>query len=259
MIVTGASTEDVALIVRAVSETKYDGNVEIREISDKSSSRTVRTSFTLRVRDGHAGSKGAKGSSGYESSGTGPNGLRCSSLVACWHVHYDVLETLFRHHPQAKVSTALAKYSAADFHLKAIETAVLLDMGDRARNRTTRQIYVSVSTTRTARPSASSSMRTQHATLGFTPNRCASTKPTLPTLSWESTPQTVLTRTIYSPARIVAAARTSRRRTHGTLELSHPQRRPRCTTSKRAKRVRYGWPTVSRVAGTARCTTATAT
>ena len=132
MIVTGASTEDVALIVRAVSETKYDGNVEIREISDKSSSRTVRTSFTLRVRDGHAGSKGAKGSSGYESSGTGPNGLRCSSLVACWHVHYDVLETLFRHHPQAKVSTALAKYSAADFHLKAIETAGV-NVGSRAQ------------------------------------------------------------------------------------------------------------------------------
>lgn len=43
MIVTGASVEDIAVIVRAVSATRYSGNVEIRDISDKSSSRTVRS------------------------------------------------------------------------------------------------------------------------------------------------------------------------------------------------------------------------
>ena len=123
MIVTGASVEDVELIVRAVSQTKYDGNVEIRDISDKSSRRTVRTSFTLRVKDGHAGSKGAKGSRGFESSGTGPHGLRCSSLSACWHVHYDVLETLFDHHPAVIVTTSMARYVAENFHQEAIKTA----------------------------------------------------------------------------------------------------------------------------------------
>jgi hypothetical protein len=125
MIVTGASVEDIAVIVRAVSATRYNGNVEIRDISDKSSSRTVRTSFTLRVKDGHAGSPGAKGSRGYDSSGTGPHGLRCSSLAACWHVHYDVLETLFRHHPRATVSSAMAKYDAMNFHNAAIATAAV--------------------------------------------------------------------------------------------------------------------------------------
>jgi hypothetical protein len=132
MIVTGASVEDIAVIVRAVSATRYNGNVEIRDISDKSSRRTVRTSFTLRVKDGHAGSPGAMGSRGYDSSGTGPHGLRCSSLVACWHVHYDVLETLFNHHPAVIVTTSMARYVAEDFHRNAINTAAI-NVGSRAQ------------------------------------------------------------------------------------------------------------------------------
>lgn len=126
MIVTGASVEDIAVIVRAVSATRYNGNVEIRDISDKSSSRTVRTSFTLRVKDGHAGNKGASGrASAYSRprNGGGPRGLICSPLSACWHAHYDVIEALFSQTETVKITSALATYTPGDFHREAIVTS----------------------------------------------------------------------------------------------------------------------------------------
>jgi hypothetical protein len=127
MIVTGASREEVEVVVRAVSATKYDGNVEIRDISDKSSRKTIRTSFTLRVKNGRAGNKGAHGTRAIDSrrTGNGPHRLRCSSMSACWHVHYDVLEALFSQTETVQVSSALATYTPGDFHTEAIKTAAM--------------------------------------------------------------------------------------------------------------------------------------
>lgn len=118
MIVTGVPLPEVEMIVRAVSETKYRNNVGVRDSKQLSRNRCQ---FTMRVVD--AVGAGARGAS--MSSGTGPRGKRRNPLSACWHVHYDVLETLFRHFPQAKVQSGWLRvaYTADNFHREAIGTA----------------------------------------------------------------------------------------------------------------------------------------
>jgi hypothetical protein len=139
MIVKGMTFDEVALVVRAVSATKYAGNIEIRTGEDRSTSRTSWAQFTLRTRACRAGNPGAAGSSGWNSSGRGPYGLR-STVAACWHAHYDVIEALLRNGAQRVDSGSMhhggikVRYTPESFHADAIAMSTV-NVGSRAQPR----------------------------------------------------------------------------------------------------------------------------
>lgn len=116
MKVYGASQTAVESIVRSISAANYDGNLVVKDSRDNSNSRGPRATFTMCVRD----SAGPGAKTGF-SPGRGHNGRR-RTTGACWHTHWDVLAELFRQFPQARVTTALATYTAETFHDAALAT-----------------------------------------------------------------------------------------------------------------------------------------
>lgn len=129
MKVIGATAAQVGDVVREVSRRLYDGNVVIKSLSDKSNRRGGRATFTIRTVDSRAGRRGAVGNPSR--TGTGPHGYG-RRIGACWHAHWDVIEELFRRHPDAQVRSGGLPidgkdlvYTAATFRERALVTAHL--------------------------------------------------------------------------------------------------------------------------------------
>ncbi len=102
MKVKDVSTAQIREIVKSVSEEYYEGNLITDRLDDESSSRTIWTSFTLRV----VSSRG-KGHKINKATGR-------RSVGACWHAHRDVLQALFDRYPDVRVQTMLATYNGRE-------------------------------------------------------------------------------------------------------------------------------------------------
>lgn len=106
MRVKGLNSYEVIEIVDRMSADHYDGNVIIREVTDRSTSRTHHATFTIRVRD----SRGPGARRSWQ-------GRRTPS--ACWHAHWHLMDYLFARYPAAVVRTALATYTADTWRARA--------------------------------------------------------------------------------------------------------------------------------------------
>lgn len=95
MLVYGVSAYEVRKAVETVSA-DWDGNVELKSLTDKSNSRGGRASYALRAVSSHE--------SGARRSGSGRR-----TIASCWHVHRDVLRELFKINPNARVVSGLGK------------------------------------------------------------------------------------------------------------------------------------------------------
>jgi hypothetical protein len=126
MKVFGVSAYDVHMVIRDVSQARYEGNLIPKSCQDRSNASGPRALFTLRVVDSHSGKRGAIGSPGRK--GTGPRGMK-RSISACWHAHWDVIEEMLRRYPGARVvsgfqlSGVSVQYTAETFRETALTTA----------------------------------------------------------------------------------------------------------------------------------------
>jgi hypothetical protein len=104
------STDQVREVIETVSTRDYHGNLRANRLDDASNSRTVWTEFTIRC-------VSSKGSGHKVSLSAMPfNGKERHLTAACWHAHRDVMKELFARYPNAKLSSAMAKYDGrADF------------------------------------------------------------------------------------------------------------------------------------------------
>lgn len=98
MKVRDVSTAQIREIVTAVSNELYEGNIITDRLDDESSSRTIWTTFTLRVLS-------SKGRGHKVNRATGRR-----SVGACWHAHRDVLAAFFDRYPDARVQSMYATY-----------------------------------------------------------------------------------------------------------------------------------------------------
>lgn len=95
MLVYGVNASQVETAVQRVAD-EWDGNVQLKSLTDKSNSRGGRASYALRAADSHK------------------NGARRShsgraTVSSCWHVHRDVLRELFKINPNARVVSGLGE------------------------------------------------------------------------------------------------------------------------------------------------------
>ncbi len=95
MLVYGVSASQVETAVRRVAD-EWDGNVQLKSLTDKSNSRGGRASYTLRAGSSHK--------SGARTSGSGRR-----TVASCWHVHRDVLREIFKTNPDARVVSGLGE------------------------------------------------------------------------------------------------------------------------------------------------------
>jgi hypothetical protein len=95
MLVYGVSADQVKTAVETVSA-YWDGNVQLKSLTDKSNSRGPRASYALRAVSSRK--------VGARCSGSGRR-----TVASCWHVHRDVLRELFKINPKARVVSGLGE------------------------------------------------------------------------------------------------------------------------------------------------------
>lgn len=95
MLVYGVSAWDVRKAVETVSA-DWDGNVELKSLTDFSNGKGPRASYVLRAVSSRK--------SGARCSGSGRR-----TVASCWHVHRDVLREVFKVNPDARVVSGLGK------------------------------------------------------------------------------------------------------------------------------------------------------
>jgi hypothetical protein len=117
----GVTEEELAEIVKMVSEDNYAGNVVSGSYAGSTDgSRRINSkciAFTLRVLDsrgpGHRLS--ASEYSRYaDNSRAGIPGSRHRLTSACWHVHRDVMRKIFDFNPDARIKSAMADYRGVE-------------------------------------------------------------------------------------------------------------------------------------------------
>lgn len=95
MLVYGVNASQIETAVQRVAD-EWDGNVQLKSLTDKSNSRGGRASYALRAADSHM--------SGARRSHSGR-----ATIASCWHVHRDVLRELFKINPNARVVSGLSE------------------------------------------------------------------------------------------------------------------------------------------------------
>ena len=99
----GVRLDQLEKVVETVSKKLYDGNISFNRLEQKAN----HVAFTLRVDS----SKGPGHRIGF-------HGRRL--VAACWHVHYDVMEAIFKKYPDARLVTCQAVYDGINgFHANA--------------------------------------------------------------------------------------------------------------------------------------------
>jgi hypothetical protein len=98
----GFTFDELADIVRSVSDERYGGNVRI-DTAVEERGKVIR--FKLRAEQSGDGKRGGDCAPGARRSWSGTR-----TVSACWHAHRDILRALFQAHPQAVIVTAMARY-----------------------------------------------------------------------------------------------------------------------------------------------------
>lgn len=114
MQITGVTRDQFELIVKTVSELKYDGNVRLHQDAHDITGRSMRGRIDVHSSRG----PGARTSS---SGRRGP--------YACWHAYRDVLAALFTEYPEATVRTAMATYRGAEGFLNTYPRTAYRNIG----------------------------------------------------------------------------------------------------------------------------------